>query len=179
MTSMNEKDLAEILESVFGNEVWDDSVEDTAARVLRFWREYVPVSEMLFNLTVFPTKVNQLIVVNDISFSSLCSHHLLPFYGKAHVGYIPNKLAVGLSKIPRTVDHFARRPTTQEILTAQIASFLKGELSPHGVAVVIKSRHTCMSCRGVRKSGAYMTTSEMRGVFLTGPAAKQEFLALI
>jgi GTP cyclohydrolase I len=120
-----------------------------------------------------------LIMCTDIDFASVCGHHLLPFYGKAHVGYIPNKLMVGLSKIPRTVDWLAHRPQNQERLTQQIASFMKENLEAMGVAVVIEARHTCMACRGVRKYSGVMRTSEMRGVFLTSGEARNEFLSMI
>jgi GTP cyclohydrolase I len=171
--------MGTLLTDIFGLEVWDDSVEHTAHRVLKYWMDHRPDNKMDFELTVFPTKVNQLIVVNNIEFSSLCAHHLLPFWGIAHVGYVPNTLAVGLSKIPRVVDHFAAQPQMQERLTADIASFLKKKLTAQGVAVVIIAKHTCMACRGVRKHNGHMTTSEMRGVFITGAAARAEFLQLI
>jgi GTP cyclohydrolase I len=119
------------------------------------------------------------VVVKEIEFSSVCAHHLLPFYGSAHVAYIPNKLAVGLSKIPRLVDYWASRPQLQERLTDQIAHDLKRRLEAHGVAVVIEARHTCMACRGVRKHNGAMVTSSMLGVFLTASEARQEFLSLI
>lgn len=168
-----------ILFNIFGEDVWDDSAIDTAQRVLRYWKSMTPSDEMRFKFTTFPADVNQMIVVNNIEFASMCAHHLLPFYGEAHVGYIPNELMVGLSKIPRVVDHFARRPQTQERMTADIAKFLKHELKCHGVAVIVEARHTCMACRGVRKHNGSMTTSELRGVFLTGHAAKTEFLQLV
>lgn len=171
--------LAIIIKEMFGDGVWDDSAEKTALRVIKFWEEYRPKKEIDFELTTFPASVNQLIVVKDINFSSLCAHHLLPFYGSAHVGYIPNELMVGLSKVPRLVDFWAARPCTQEALTAHIASDLKHRLSAMGVAVVIESRHTCMACRGVRKHYGAMVTSEMRGVFLTSGEARAEFLAII
>lgn len=171
--------LRTLLCDVFGDDIWDDSSHETALRVLKYWHEYVPQEQMEFGLTTFPTEVNQLIVVNNIEFSSMCAHHLLPFWGIAHVGYIPNRLAVGLSKVPRVVDHFARKPQMQERLTAEIASFLKRRLHPQGVAVVIIAKHTCMACRGVRKHNGHMTTSEMRGVFLTAQSARSEFLQLI
>ncbi len=171
--------LTETLIGVFGNDVWDDSVEDTARRVLQYWTEHAPQQELGFKVTTFPTQVNQLIVVNNIEFSSMCAHHLLPFWGLAHVGYIPSQLAVGLSKVPRVVDHFAKHPQMQERLTADIATFFKRELHPHGVAVIIVAKHTCMACRGVRKHNGHMTTSEMRGVFLTASSARSEFLQLI
>ncbi len=171
--------ISTILLDIFGYDVWDDSARHTAHRVLKYWMDHRPNDKMDFELTAFPTKVNQLIVVNNIEFSSLCAHHLLPFWGIAHVGYIPNDQAVGLSKIPRVVDHFAAQPQMQERLTADIASFFKRELRPMGVAVVMVAKHTCMACRGVRKHNGHMTTSEMRGVFITGAAARAEFLQLI
>jgi GTP cyclohydrolase I len=168
-----------VLEDVFGTDVWDDSPEDTVRRLLKFWREFKPVAEPDFNFTTFPATVNQLIICQDIEFASLCSHHLAPFYGKAHIGYIPNKKQVGLSKLPRTVEHFARRPQVQEQLTEQIATFVKDQLECHGVMVVIEARHTCMSCRGVRTHNGVMRTSETRGVFMSSDAARAEFLTLI
>jgi GTP cyclohydrolase I len=171
--------LTKAFQELFGNEVWDDSAAHTARRVIRFWREFEPQQDFDFTFTTFPATANQLIVVRDIEFSSLCAHHLLPYYGKAHVGYIPNKLMVGLSKIPRLVDFWARRPSVQESLTANVASDLKHRLGAMGVAVVIEARHTCMACRGVRKHNGAMVTSEMRGIFLTAGEARREFLELI
>jgi GTP cyclohydrolase I len=171
--------LATTIRNELGTECWDDSVEDTARRILAFWREYVQPTDLPFEFTVFPTTVNQMIIVRDIEFSSLCAHHLLPFYGIAHVGYLPNKKMVGLSKIPRLVDYHAKRPCTQEALTASIATDLKARLEAMGVAVIIEARHTCMACRGVRKHNGAMITSEMRGVFFAAEAARMEFLNLI
>ena len=171
--------MSSLIKQAFGEDGWDDSIEKTAERVLRFWMEYKPEDEYPFQFTTFPATQNQLIAVTDIEFSSLCAHHLLPYYGKAHVGYIPNAQMIGLSKIPRLVDHWAKRPSVQENLTANIAKELKSSLQAHGVAVVIEARHTCMACRGVRKHNGTMVTSEMRGVFLTAGGAKSEFLTLI
>ena len=170
--------LTEILEAIFGKNLWDDSALDTARRVIDYWEEYHQLEES-FTFTTFQATANQLIVVKDIEFSSLCSHHLLPFYGLVHVGYLPNELMVGLSKIPRLVDYWAHRPCTQEMLTARIAQDMKHRLAAMGVAVVINSRHTCMACRGIRSVNASMITSEMRGVFLTSGEARSEFLSLI
>jgi GTP cyclohydrolase I len=173
-----EEQLMHILQDIFGDEVWDDDVLLTSQRWLRAMAEFSPQDEMNFKLTTFEAKVNQLIVVADIEFSSLCAHHLFPFVGKAHVGYVPNRKQIGLSKIPRIVHHFATRPQTQERLTEQIATFLKRELEAMGVAVVIEATHTCMSARGVREHNGVMRTSEMRGIFLTAPEAREEFLHL-
>lgn len=171
--------LQQLLLSIFGNGVWDDSVQQTAARWIKAMNEFKPETDMDFKVTTFEAKVNQLIIVSNIEFSSLCAHHLFPFIGVAHVGYIPNKLQIGLSKIPRIVHHFATRPQTQEKLTSDVASFLKKKLEAMGVAVVIESQHTCMSARGVREHNGIMRTSEMRGVFLTASEAREEFLQLI
>jgi GTP cyclohydrolase I len=171
--------LERIFQEIFGDDVWDDSVVRTAERVLKMWEEFAPADEPDFAVTTFPTKVNQMISVTDIEFSSVCSHHLLPYMGRAHVGYVPNKLAIGLSKIPRLVDFWAKRPSSQEVLTANIAHDLKDRLEAMGVAVVIEARHTCMACRGVRKHNGSMVTSEMRGVFMSSSPARAEFLELI
>jgi len=170
--------LAQELESIFGTECWDDSAKRTAERWFAAMKEFTPSDELPFKFTTFPAIANQLIVVADIEFASLCAHHLFPYWGKVHVGYIPNELQVGVSKIPRLVHHYAKRPSVQEKLTRDIASYMKHELSAMGVAVVIEATHTCMSCRGVNEHNATMKTSEMRGVFLTASEARQEFLSL-
>lgn len=186
ISNINDKQVYKLVEvalrATFPNVEWDDDVADTARRIVRAWQEYAPamdVDELPFQFTTFPAAHNQLIAVRDIQFSSLCAHHLFPFYGVAHVGYIPNKLQVGLSKIPRLVDHVARRPQVQETMTSTIASVMKRELQCHGVMVVVEARHTCMSCRGIRAHDAAMVTSDLRGVFLTNPAAREEFTTLI
>jgi GTP cyclohydrolase I len=171
--------LGDFLVEIFGHDAWDDGAARTAERWIRAMREFSPKKEMDFKVTTFPANVNQLITVSNIEFASICRHHLFPFVGKVHVGYVPNKLMVGLSKIPRIVHHFACRPQTQELLTAEIASFIKHELEAMGVAVVIEATHTCMSSRGIREHNGVMRTSEMRGVFLTAGEARREFLNLI
>jgi GTP cyclohydrolase IA len=168
-------DLAKILDTVFEGYNWDDSVMETARRILATWQEFNPKEEYDFNFTTFPATVNNLVVARDIEFSSLCAHHLLPFIGKAHVGYLPNQLIVGLSKIPRLVDYWATRPQLQERLTDQIAHDLKSRLVAQGTIVVIEARHTCMACRGIRKHNGLMVTSSVTGTFLTNSAAKEEF----
>jgi len=171
--------LTNVLDGIFGDDVWDDSSTLTATRWLKAMKEFSPKGEMDFKVTTFPATVNQLITVADVEFSSLCAHHLFPFVGRCHVGYIPNKLQIGLSKIPRIVHHFATRPQTQEKLTEDIATFLKHNLEAMGVAVVIEATHTCMSARGVREHNGVMRTSEMRGVFLTAESARSEFLSMV
>lgn len=171
--------LASVLEDIFGFDVWDDSASQTAERWLRAMQEFSPEPEIDFKFTTFEAKVNQMIYCGRIQFSSICAHHLFPFFGVAHIAYIPNKLQVGLSKMPRLVHHFANRPQTQETMTAQIASYLKSALAAQGVGVIVEGYHTCMSARGVREHDGVMVTSEMRGTFLTASEARQEFLAIM
>jgi len=128
---------------------------------------------------LFKEDYKQIVVVKDIEIYSLCEHHLLPFFGKAHVGYIPNGTIVGLSKIPRVVDAFARRLQLQERLTTQIKDCIQRVLNPIGVAVVVEAQHLCMSMRGVQKQNAKMTTSEFTGAFLKNTNTRQEFMHLI
>jgi GTP cyclohydrolase I len=135
-------------------------------------------SEVIGRAT-FHEHYDQMVVVRDIDFYSLCEHHLLPFYGKAHVAYVPDGRLVGLSKIPRLVDVFARRLQVQERMTQQIAQTLLEQLKPQGVAVVLEGFHMCMAMRGVEKQNAWMTTSAMRGIFEQNSKTREEFLVLI
>ena len=167
-----------LLTRIFGDKAFDDGAQRTAERIIRYWYAWKE-KEPDFTFTTFPANVQQMILVKDIAFESLCAHHLLPFYGVAHVAYIPHEVMVGVSKIPRLVRWLAHRPRVQEELTHDIASDMKDQLKAKGVAVVLRARHTCMSCRGVTARKAWMVTSEMRGVFLTAPAARQEFQEMI
>jgi GTP cyclohydrolase I len=186
---MDATTLGDILARIFGEHMFDDGVEKTAKRVLGYWAEMgelcskevaIPGEVALpFEFTTFKSDPGQIVCVPGIEFSSLCAHHLLPFMGVAHVAYIANKLQVGLSKIPRLVDFWARRPQVQERLTAQIAKDLKERLNPHGVMVVIEASHSCMSCRGVRKHNGAMVTSRPEGMFMSNPSARDEFFELI
>jgi len=133
----------------------------------------------LLNGALFPIEYDEMVIVKDIDFFSMCEHHLLPFYGKVHVGYLPNKKVVGLSKIPRIVDVFARRLQVQERLTIQIAETLKSKLNAHGVGVVVEARHLCMMMRGVEKQNTIAVSSSMLGAFRSQPQTRQEFLKLI
>lgn len=135
--------------------------------------------ETLLNGAVFSEEYDDMVVVKDIEFYSLCEHHMLPFYGKVHVGYIPNGKIVGLSKIPRLVDMFARRLQVQERLTKEIAEALEDALSPRGVAVVVEGAHMCMMMRGVEKQSSYMVTSHVMGDFRDDRRTRQEFMALV
>lgn len=150
------------------------------AQSLKFLtRGYDQSVETLLNGAVFHEDYDDMVVVKDIEFYSLCEHHLLPFYGKVHVAYIPNGKIVGLSKIPRLVDMFARRLQVQERLTTQIAEALETALEPKGVAVVVEGAHLCMQMRGVQKQDASMVTSHVMGAFRTDRATRAEFMALI
>ena len=128
---------------------------------------------------LFHEDYKQIVVVKDIESYSMCEHHMLPFFGKAHVGYIPNGTIVGLSKIPRVVECFARRLQLQERLTSQIKDCLQEVLNPIGVAVVIEAQHLCMSMRGIQKQNSVTTTSEFTGAFLKNENTRQEFMHLI
>jgi GTP cyclohydrolase I len=127
----------------------------------------------------FTQKYDEVVLVKDIEFSSMCEHHLLPFLGKAHIAYLPNGKVAGLSKLARVVDSLARRPQVQEQMTEQIADLLMNELGARGVAVIIEASHTCMTIRGARKPGSITTTSAMRGIFRENSATRNELLALI
>ncbi len=127
----------------------------------------------------FTEKCDEVVLVRDISFNSMCEHHMLPFMGKAHVAYLPGGRVVGLSKLARVVEEIARRPQVQERMTEQIADLLVEELHAKGVAVVIEAIHTCMTIRGVRKPGSLCVTSAMKGVFRTGSSTRAELMTLI
>jgi GTP cyclohydrolase I len=127
----------------------------------------------------FDEEHHEMVLVKDIPFFSMCEHHLLPFFGKAHVAYIPNGKVVGLSKLARVVEAFARRPQVQERMTSQIADTIQGQLKPDGVAVITEAVHTCMTMRGVKKPGSVVITSAMRGVFERNVATRTEIMSLI
>lgn len=151
-----------------------------AAEAMKFLTQgYGQDVQTLLNGAIFHEDYDDMVVVRDIEFYSLCEHHLLPFFGKAHVAYVPNGRIVGLSKIPRLVDMFSRRLQVQERLTIQIAEALEEALQPQGVAVVLEGSHMCMLMRGVQKQQAEMVTSHVKGVFRTDRATRQEFMALV
>jgi GTP cyclohydrolase I len=135
--------------------------------------------DRVLNGAIFSERYSEMVIVKDIDFYSMCEHHMLPFFGKAHVAYVPNGKIVGLSKIPRIVDVFSRRLQVQERLTQQIAETLYTALNPDGVGVVIEARHMCMMMRGVEKQNSIATTSAMFGVFRDDVRTRQEFLTLI
>jgi GTP cyclohydrolase I len=149
-------------------------------RALEFLTEgYRKNVDELFNEAFFQEDYDEMVVVRDIEFYSLCEHHLLPFFGKAHVAYIPDRRIVGLSKIPRLVNMFARRLQVQERMTKEIADAMMEKLNPRGVAVVVEARHLCMVMRGVEKQHSQMTTSHMLGSFRDDQSTRMEFMNLI
>jgi GTP cyclohydrolase I len=127
----------------------------------------------------FEEKYDEVVLVRDISFNSMCEHHLLPFMGVAHIGYIPSGKVIGLSKLARVVETVSRRPQVQERMTEQIANLLENELGAKGVAVVVEATHTCMTIRGVRKPGSLCTTSAMKGLFRKNESSRSEIMQLI
>jgi len=153
--------------------------ERVAKALLFMTKGYHEDIEQLLNGALFPIEYDEMVIVKDIDFFSMCEHHMLPFFGKCHVGYLPNKKVVGLSKIPRVVDAFARRLQVQERLTTQIAETLKRKLDAHGVGVVMEARHLCMMMRGVEKQNTLAVTSSMLGAFRTQDQTRNEFLKLI
>ncbi len=164
----------------FGEDPNREGLVNTPKRVARMYPEllsgYKTDTEKLLNKAIFNVTYDDMVIVRDIEFFSLCEHHLLPFMGRAHVAYIPNGQVIGLSKIPRIVDMFARRLQVQEQMTRQIADFIMDLLKPQGVAVVVEGLHLCAMMRGVKKHDARMTTSTMLGTFRTRVATRQEFL---
>ena len=160
-----------------------DGLQKTPARVARMYAElfagYRTDPVAVINNAIFEVQYDEMVLVRDIEFFSLCEHHMLPFMGRVHVAYIPNGKVLGLSKIPRIVDMYARRLQVQERMTRQIADFLRDLLKPQGVAVVVEAMHLCSMMRGVKKHDARMTTSAMHGAFRASLATRQEFLANI
>jgi GTP cyclohydrolase IA len=161
-----------------GADLSDESLADTPARVARMYAELLTPNP--FTATTFPNDggYDQLVVARDIPFHSLCEHHLLPFIGVAHVAYLPGQRIVGLSKLARVVESFARALQVQERLTTQVADWLQRELAPRGVGVVLEAEHLCMSLRGIQKPGATTVTSALHGLVRDDPRTRQEFLAL-
>lgn len=176
-----ERAVREIL-SAIGEDPDREGLRETPARVARMY------AEMFGGLheepraalgKFFTEKYDEIVLVKDISFHSMCEHHMLPFMGKAHIGYAPHGKVIGLSKLARVVDIVARRPQVQERMTEQIADLLMDELGAKGVAVVIEATHTCMTIRGVRKPGSLCVTSAMKGLFRSNLSSREEIMTLI
>lgn len=171
-----------ILEGL-GEDVDREGLQRTPHRVAKMFSELTagyhtdPVA--LINDAIFTVEYNEMVLVRDIEFSSLCEHHMLPFWGKAHVAYVPNGKVIGLSKIPRIVDMFAKRLQVQERLTREIADFVAQTIDASGVAVVVQGAHMCSMIRGVKKANARMITQSLQGVFKTDPQIRAEFMGHI
>ena len=155
----------------------------TPNRVSKAWdffsKGYKENLDIIINGAIFEEDARDMVIVRDIEFFSLCEHHLIPFFGKAHVGYIPNGKVIGLSKIPRIIDMFSRRLQVQERLTHQIADAINSVLNPKGVSVVMEGRHMCMQMRGVEKQNSFTSTSAMSGQFKKSAETRSEFLSII
>jgi GTP cyclohydrolase I len=172
-----ERAARDLLEAL-GADLENEGLRDTPRRVASAYAELLTPID--FDLTTFPNdeSYDELVVARDIPFHSLCMHHLLPFHGVAHVGYLPGERIIGLSKLARVVELFARDLQVQERLTTQAADWLEQHLAPRGVGVVIEAEHMCMSLRGVQKPGARTVTSALHGLVRDDPRTRQEFLAL-
>lgn len=170
--------LAEI-----GEDTSRDGLEQTPGRVAKAFRffsqGYGQDAREILNEALFDVSYDEMVLVKDIEFYSLCEHHLLPFFGRAHVAYIPNGKVLGLSKVARLVEIFARRLQVQERLTVEVAETIERELDPRGVAVVIEAIHLCMMMRGVQQQNSFAITSSLRGVFRTDSKTRTEFMELI
>jgi GTP cyclohydrolase I len=176
-----ERAVREILAAV-GEDPDREGLLETPARVARMYAEMFAGlhSDPREHLRkVFTEKYDEVVLVRDISFCSMCEHHLLPFIGKAHIGYMPNGRVVGLSKLARVVEAVARRPQVQERMTETIADMLVNELDAKGVAVVVEASHSCMTIRGVRKPGSMCVTSAMKGLFRSNLSSRSEVMQLI
>ncbi|WP_145305000.1 MULTISPECIES: GTP cyclohydrolase I FolE [Crateriforma] len=170
-----------ILDAV-GEDPNREGLLETPARVARMYAEMfagLKVDPGRHLAKVFTEDYDEIVLVRDISFCSMCEHHLLPFTGKAHIAYLPDGKVVGLSKLARVVEEVARRPQVQERMTQTVADLIETRLSARGVAVVVESTHSCMTMRGIRKPGSLCMTSAMRGAFRDDPATRAEVLGLI
>jgi GTP cyclohydrolase IA len=159
-----------------------EGLRETPDRVARMYAEIfagLHLDPAIHLQKAFTQKADELVLVKDIEFASCCEHHLMPFTGKAHIGYLPDGRVVGLSKLARVVDAVARRPQIQEQMTEQIADLIMNELQPRGVAVIVEASHSCMTIRGVRKPGSMTTTSAVRGILKSNAATRAEFMSLV
>ena len=177
-----EKITRNLIETI-GEDPSREGLLKTPKRVAKSWEYfsegYRTDLDNIINEAIFHEYCSEMVVVRDIEFFSMCEHHMIPFFGRAHVGYLPNGKLIGLSKIPRIVDMFSRRLQLQERLTSQVANTLEEVLKPIGVAVVMEGRHLCMQMRGVEKQNSYASTSAMLGQFRKSAETRAEFLSII
>ena len=182
MTDKIEVITKQLLEEI-GEDPNREGLLKTPSRVSKAWsffsKGYKQDLNRIINNAIFEEDAKDMVIVRDIEFFSLCEHHLIPFFGKAHVGYIPNGKVIGLSKIPRIIDMFSRRLQVQERLTHQIADAINSVLNPKGVSVVMEGRHMCMQMRGVEKQNSFTSTSAMSGQFKKSAETRSEFLSII
>jgi len=182
MISKIEEITKQLLEEI-GEDPNREGLIKTPNRVSKAWeffsKGYKENLDIIINGAIFEEDARDMVIVRDIEFFSLCEHHLIPFFGKAHVGYIPNGKVIGLSKIPRIIDMFSRRLQVQERLTHQIADAINSVLNPKGVSVVMEGRHMCMQMRGVEKQNSFTSTSAMSGQFRKSAETRSEFLSII
>jgi GTP cyclohydrolase I len=173
--------VREILIAV-GEDPDREGLRETPQRVARMYEEMfagLRTDAAAVLAKTFTEKYDEMVVVKAISFESVCEHHLLPFFGKAHIGYLPAGRIVGLSKLARAVEILSRRPQVQERMTQELADLLMSEIGARGVGVVLEAAHTCMAIRGIRKPGSICTTSAVRGIFKSNPSTRSEFMAHI
>ena len=177
------QEITKLLLSEIGEDPTREGLINTPERVAKAWdffsQGYRANVEEIVNGAIFEEDCSEMVVVRDIEFFSMCEHHMIPFFGRCHVGYLPNKKIIGLSKIPRIVDAFSQRLQVQERLTSQITETLMDILDPIGVGVVMEGRHLCMQMRGVEKQNSFATTSSMLGQFRESPETRSEFLSII
>jgi len=177
------QEITKLLLSEIGEDPTREGLINTPERVAKAWdffsQGYRTNVQEIVNGAIFEEDCSEMVVVRDIEFFSMCEHHMIPFFGRCHVGYLPNKKIIGLSKIPRIVDAFSQRLQVQERLTSQIAETLMDILDPIGVGVVMEGRHLCMQMRGVEKQNSFATTSSMLGQFRESPETRSEFLSII
>lgn len=180
-TERIEKAVKEILLAV-GEDIEREGLKRTPMRVAKMYAELLAgMHEDLKHhiSSVFTEDYDEIVLLRDIPFYSICEHHLMPFIGSAHVAYLPSGVILGVSKLARIVDCFARRLQTQERLTGQIADFIMNNLKPRGVAVVLEASHSCMTIRGIKKPGSVMVTSALRGIFRRDPKSRSEIMSLM
>jgi GTP cyclohydrolase I len=177
------QEITKLLLSEIGEDPTREGLINTPERVAKAWdffsQGYRANVQEIVNGAIFEEDCSEMVVVRDIEFFSMCEHHMIPFFGRCHVGYLPNKKIIGLSKIPRIVDAFSQRLQVQERLTNQIAETLLDILDPIGVGVIMEGRHLCMQMRGVEKQNSFATTSSMLGQFRESPETRSEFLSII
>jgi len=186
MNDFSKKKIEEVTHSLIeniGENPEREGLLRTPHRVAKSWEYFsegyrINVDDIINN-AVFNENCSEMVVVRDIEFFSMCEHHMIPFFGRVHVGYLPNGKVIGLSKIPRIVDMFSRRLQLQERLTSQVANTIQEVLDPVGVAVVMEGRHLCMQMRGVEKQNSYASTSAMLGQFRNSAETRAEFLSII